>query len=284
MSTVYKYNLVKSIDEVKNVQHLIEFAVNTAIKRFKGSSLHVESIMNELNPLIEVKKLKTLIKTDIDVLNKKLKEKELNKDGSVRKKKQSNLALKNLYPSTRERILRDIKDLTPYRQDEEIKRLYAYKDPSSLNELEHRVLSIVCDVHKIGIITVLSKYRGIEAVNARMQFMVLMFNLFGYGSVKVGKLLSRDHSTIIHAKKAHNDILDLNNDKLYISKFNEILLKIKEEFPELFGISEDKIDEIRREYKKVVRTRGRRSNKIIENLTIGDLIQKTLKKETNESN
>jgi len=283
MKTIHDKDIQKTVVEFKTVKDVIEFAVNTAVKRFDGSSLHVESIINELNPYLKTSQLDSLVKINITDYNNEQDKKKFNKLGLEKKKAEPNQVLKKMLPIEKERFLKYLKELSPEKKDEEIKKIYPYKEPSSLNQLEHTVLNLVSEIHNIGMITLLSKYRGVEAVYARNQYITVMSNLFGYNTVSCGRLLARDHSTVIHARRNHNDIMDLKTDKAYIKNFELLLLAIKREFPEIFEICEDKVEEVNREYRQAVRNNTKRKHKILKEITIADLLLKKITENGTES-
>lgn len=286
---------------IKNLRDLIEYSITKAVNRFEGSALHVESIMNEVLSDRDIRNIRTgsiseiniflknkeTIKANISELLKGVREKEIKPKKPTKKTPQIKGKINDYTPSEKERVLKSVKAMNSKDKDKAIKELYPYKNPSSLNELEYRVLEIISKIHDVGMITILSKYRGIEAVEARTQYMVLLYNLFGYTTVEVGKTLSRDHSTVIHSKDSHDTILEINQNKAYVDNFNRVLLELEKEFPAFFNIDEDKVQEINRKYERASRYNKERKHKIIGELKLSDLILKELReskqdgKETN---
>lgn len=97
------------------------------------------------------------------------------------------------------------------------------------NELEQSILSIVCRVHKVDIEDFVRLRRGRELVDARFQFAAVFRLQFYYTLSKVAGLLSKDHSSIIHAIKKHKDFYDTISS--YKSQYVKVLNEIEKEYP-----------------------------------------------------
>jgi hypothetical protein len=97
------------------------------------------------------------------------------------------------------------------------------------NELEQSILSIVCRVHKVDIEDFVRLRRGRELVDARFQFAAIFRLQFYYTLSKIAGLLSKDHSSIIHAIKKHKDFYDTISS--YKSQYVKVLNEIEKEYP-----------------------------------------------------
>jgi len=273
-------------DKIKTIRDIVEYSIDLAVKRFDGSSLHVESIMNEVMKDKSIYNIRTGSVTEIDLFMRykdrvKVTLSDLVKNAPkvnkvVKKQPQITGKISSYTASEKERIHKSLKSMNPKKRNDEIKKLYTYKDPKSLNSLERRVLEIISKIHEVGVETILSKYRGIEAVEARMQYMVLLYDLFGYTTVEVGRTLVRDHSTVIHAKDSHQTILEIKQNKAYIDNFNRVLIDLEKEFPAFFNIDEDRVEKIQRKYRNAAKYSKERRHKIIGELKLSDLILKDL--------
>ena len=96
-------------------------------------------------------------------------------------------------------------------------------------DFEQTILRIVCKVNRINIEEFVKLCRKREYVEARFQFAAVLLIQFHYTYVKVGSLLVKDHSTIIHAIRQHVDFYELLTS--YKVKYNQILNAVDEEFP-----------------------------------------------------
>lgn len=96
-------------------------------------------------------------------------------------------------------------------------------------DFEQTILRIVCKVNRINIEEFVKLCRKREYVEARFQFAAVLLIQFHYTYVKVGNLLVKDHSTIIHAIRQHVDFYELVSS--YKVKYNQILNAVDEEFP-----------------------------------------------------
>ena len=97
------------------------------------------------------------------------------------------------------------------------------------NDFETQVMRITCDVNKISIADFILFSRKREFVEARFQFAAVLLIQFHYTYMKVGRLLNKDHSTIIHSIRQHCDFYDTLAS--YKIKYNTILNRIEGENP-----------------------------------------------------
>lgn len=92
-------------------------------------------------------------------------------------------------------------------------------------DFETQVMKTVCDVHKISIADFILYSRKREFVEARFQFAAVLLIQFHYTYMKVGELLNKDHSTIIHSIRQHCDFYDTMNN--YKTRYNTVLNELE---------------------------------------------------------
>ena len=90
-------------------------------------------------------------------------------------------------------------------------------------------MQIVCDVHKVSIADFILYSRKREFVEARFQFAATLLIQFHYTYMKVGELLNKDHSTIIHSIRQHCDFYDTIAS--YKTRYNQVLNRIEQANP-----------------------------------------------------
>lgn len=95
----------------------------------------------------------------------------------------------------------------------------------SFTDFETQVMKVVCDVNKVSIADFILYSRKREFVEARFQFAAVLLIQFHYTYMKVGELLSKDHSTIIHSIRQHCDFYETLNS--YKTKYNTILNELE---------------------------------------------------------
>lgn len=100
---------------------------------------------------------------------------------------------------------------------------------SCFNDFETQVMQIVCDVHKVSIADLILYSRKREFVEARFQFAATLLIQFHYTYMKVGELLNKDHSTIIHSIRQHCDFYDTIAS--YKTRYNQVLNRIEQANP-----------------------------------------------------
>lgn len=100
---------------------------------------------------------------------------------------------------------------------------------SCFNDFETQVMQIVCDVHKVSIADFILYSRKREFVEARFQFAATLLIQFHYTYMKVGELLNKDHSTIIHSIRQHCDFYDTIAS--YKTRYNQVLNRIEQANP-----------------------------------------------------
>jgi chromosomal replication initiation ATPase DnaA len=85
---------------------------------------------------------------------------------------------------------------------------------------EEIIINTVCSYFGISQELLKSKYRYTNLVDARMYAAKLLLNE-GMPSTDIGRILERDHTTIIHYKQKYNDLISYNPDV----KMNFVTLK-----------------------------------------------------------
>lgn len=92
-----------------------------------------------------------------------------------------------------------------------------------------RIIEIVSDIYEISPFDVTSKSRNEEFVKARYSCYAIIESLKkNYSFIDIGAMFNRDHSSIIHGRIEHLNLLD--TDKTYKTRFNKISEKIKDSF------------------------------------------------------
>lgn len=207
------------------VKDLLEYVAELSVERFNKTSLHKESLLKQIKEDRNVKNFLTInlfkAQNSIDIVN------SINKKSS---KKRSNKNILSKRSITRSQMAK----LDPQTQESLILAHYPGKDYRTLDEISLKVLNAVSEQHNISKNVILSQYRGLEVVYARNQFMVIMNRNFQYSLSRTGSVVSRDHSTVINAKKIHDNIIEINSDKLYVKRFKLITQKLKGDYPEHF--------------------------------------------------
>lgn len=102
-------------------------------------------------------------------------------------------------------------------------------------DFEKDILAIICKVHKIEIEDFARFRRERSLVDARFQFAAIFRLQFCYSLAKIGNLLSRDHTSIIHSIKKHKDFYDTIAS--YKNQYVKVLNAIEEQFPGLLKTS-----------------------------------------------
>jgi chromosomal replication initiation ATPase DnaA len=122
------------------------------------------------------------------------------------------------------------------------KRIITYKrsletkvNLKRFTDFEKDILAIICKVHKIEIEDFARFHRERSLVDARFQFAAIFRLQFCYSLPKIGNLLSRDHTSIMHAMKKHKDFYDTISS--YKNQYIKVLNTIEEQFPGLLQIS-----------------------------------------------
>ena len=206
------------------VKDILEYVAELSVQRFGKTSLHKESLLKQIKEDRHIKHLLSIdlfkAQNSIDII------KSINKTQRTKKRKHG-LAKRSI---TRAQLAK----MDPKTQESLILAHYTGKDCRTLSELEFKVLSIVSKAHEINPDVILSRYRGLEVVYARNQYMVIMNRNFQYPLARTGSIVSRDHSTVINGKEVHDTIMELKTDKLYVKRFKTIVDELKKDYPEHF--------------------------------------------------
>ena len=76
------------------------------------------------------------------------------------------------------------------------KRLYVNTD---------EILNIISEEQSISVDSIISRVRHREVVGGRQLFCYIMREKFGFSYTKIGRLIERNHATIMHSNKSHKD-------------------------------------------------------------------------------
>ena len=104
---------------------------------------------------------------------------------------------------------------------------------NKFSEFELGVMHIVCDINRITVKDFTINSRKRELTEARFHFAAVLLIHFNYTYKKVGTLLGRDHSTIIHSMKQHLNFS--NSIKSYKTRYNQIINMMEETYPGLMS-------------------------------------------------
>lgn len=148
------------------------------------------------------------------------------------------------------RKIMDDKNVRPYKRKilEPVKKKPTPKPVEvnlSLQELQ--LCQIICEVHSVNFNMLFSRSRRMDLVDARRQLTTFLYTYLCYTYSHTGRLFGKDHSTIIHSLRSHEDLLETNN--LYASRFLKFLEQAKQVMPEVFEQAE-KSKQTLREYEK----------------------------------
>jgi len=109
-----------------------------------------------------------------------------------------------------------------------------------LNPEELKTALIVAEMNKVHINDLFSISRKRANVDARLQMVALYFIYFNYTLSAIGKIMDKDHSTIIHNIRVNQDLLDTNIN--YKTRFYNIINKCKLVMPEIYDINLDNLE------------------------------------------
>lgn len=104
---------------------------------------------------------------------------------------------------------------------------------NKFSEFELGVMYIVCDINRVTVKDFTINSRKRELTEARFHFAAILLIHFNYTYKKVGTLLGRDHSTIIHSMKQHLNFS--NSIKSYKTRYNQIINRMEETYPGLMS-------------------------------------------------
>jgi chromosomal replication initiation ATPase DnaA len=109
-----------------------------------------------------------------------------------------------------------------------------------LNPEELKTALIVAEMNKVHINDLFSISRKRANVDARIQMVALYFIYFSYTLSAIGRIMDKDHSTIIHNVRVNQDLLDTNIN--YKTRFYNIINKCKLVMPEIYDINLDNLE------------------------------------------
>ena len=88
-----------------------------------------------------------------------------------------------------------------------------------IKKMVHKLIDKMEDIFHVERSYVFGKTRRREIIELRMMMYALMREDLGYTLPKIGKIFNRDHSSVIHLLKQHEN--QLETDKTYSSKWSE---------------------------------------------------------------
>lgn len=97
------------------------------------------------------------------------------------------------------------------------KRLYVNTD---------EILNIISEEQSISVDSIISKVRHREVVGGRQLFCYIMREKFGFSYTKIGRLIERNHATIMHSNKSHKD--NYQFDREYRNMCDRVLNRVYE--------------------------------------------------------
>ena len=97
------------------------------------------------------------------------------------------------------------------------KRLYVNTD---------EILNIISEEQSISVDSIVSRVRHRDVVGGRQLFCYILREKFGYSYSKIGKLIERNHATIMHSNKSHKD--NYQFDREYRNMCDRVLNRVYE--------------------------------------------------------
>jgi len=97
------------------------------------------------------------------------------------------------------------------------KRLYVNTD---------EILNIISEEQSISVDSIISRVRHREVVGGRQLFCYIMREKFGFSYTKIGRLIERNHATIMHSNKSHKD--NYQFDREYRNMCDRVLNRVYE--------------------------------------------------------
>jgi len=130
----------------------------------------------------------------------------------------------------------------------------------NLTQLELKLTLLICEIHNVTYDQLFSANRTGEVVDARRQLTSFFYTYLAYTYTHVATIFGKDHSTIIHNVRTHQDLLE--TDPAYVLKFGKFMDSIKKDFPEILVKIEEK-SELLKEFQKVHAQRMLKNGKTI---------------------
>lgn len=136
----------------------------------------------------------------------------------------------NLDSLVRHKIIRRIHNFKPYKEYKnkdltirKARQLYRKTAVIPFRNLPNKIKSVMlfaCEKYDLDIITFCSNSRKREVVDAQRNVIFYLHKDLKYSCGKVAGYFMKDHSTILHACKVHQDRMDV--DKMYGRIYNAI--------------------------------------------------------------
>lgn len=95
---------------------------------------------------------------------------------------------------------------------------------SKYNISKEEILQIISEECDVSLPEIISRCRKKEVVNARFIFCTVMKKHFKYSLTRIGNIVGRDHTTVIHAIREFNNRYE--NEDYFKSTVNKIYNKI----------------------------------------------------------
>jgi len=88
------------------------------------------------------------------------------------------------------------------------------------------ILNIISEEQSISVDSIISRVRHREVVGGRQLFCYIMREKFGFSYTKIGRLIERNHATIMHSNKSHKD--NYQFDREYRNMCDRVLNRVYE--------------------------------------------------------
>lgn len=105
----------------------------------------------------------------------------------------------------------------------------------SIKANDFRVFREVCASLDLDVSLIRTSFREIQYADARKMIAYIFNRYFRYGVSKTGTLMNRDHSTVIHAVRKHENFMRI--DKEYACKFYNVMSRVKENLSDILELT-----------------------------------------------
>lgn len=101
------------------------------------------------------------------------------------------------------------------------------------------IIRIACEAYDVNYEDVLSPMRTRNLVRCRQALMLVLNKLLNFETVKVAKLLNRDHSSVCHGRDTYADLITRNEDERhYFMRFisnlpEQVIERFENDYPML---------------------------------------------------
>jgi chromosomal replication initiation ATPase DnaA len=112
---------------------------------------------------------------------------------------------------------------------------------------DFRVFREVCTSLQLDVRLIRTGYRETAYADARKMIAYIFNRYFRYGVTKTGVLMNKDHSTVIHAVRKHEQFMQI--DKQYARRFYNVMTTIKENLSDILELTPSQ----EKEYLKVLK-------------------------------